>query len=183
LFVAHQPRRFYFHFIVSVGLCAANTLNLIAVFRFKSHEGIFGRDVTETEERTSSQKFKKLLSMSHTYLMALELLFYVGLEVTIGGWIVRTAHQRDQTKGLTSRLFATRSPIFWNTGAEALLLATLRPAFGEVCHTHIANREISLTVISDAHRFGGRQDHSHTTEQKGKADDNESGYRLLTVGM
>jgi fucose permease len=96
--VAHQPRRFYFHFIVSVGLCAANTLNLIAVFRFKSHEGIFGRDVTETEERTSSQKFKKLLSMSHTYLMALELLFYVGLEVTIGGWIVRMTEQSGQTK-------------------------------------------------------------------------------------
>lgn len=88
LFVAHQPRRFYFHFLVSVGLCAVNTLSLVAVFRFRTHEGIFGRDVTDTEERTSSQKFKKLLSMSHTYLMALELLFYVGLEVTIGGWIV-----------------------------------------------------------------------------------------------
>jgi hypothetical protein len=183
LFVAHQPRRFYFHFIVSVGLCAANTLNLIAVFRFKSHEGIFGRDVTETEERTSSQKFKKLLSMSHTYLMALELLFYVGLEVTIGGWIVRTAHQRDQTKGLTSRLFATRSPIFWNTVAEALLLATLRPASGEVCHTHLAKREIWLRSMSDERRPGRRQDHPYTTEQKGKADNDETGFWWLTVEM
>ncbi|GHJ86104.1 hypothetical protein NliqN6_2506 [Naganishia liquefaciens] len=82
-------RHFYFHFLVSVGICAVNTCNLAAVFRFKSHEGIFGRDVTDTEERTSTQKFKKLLSLSRTYLMALELLFYVGLEVTIGGWIVR----------------------------------------------------------------------------------------------
>lgn len=88
LFVEHQPRRFYFHYLVSVAICAVNTLLLIAVFRLKTHEGIFGRDMTETKERSSSQKFKKLLSMRRTYLMGAFLLLYVGAEVTIGGWIV-----------------------------------------------------------------------------------------------
>lgn len=65
-----------------------NCFILFVVFRLKTHEGIWGRDVTEIQERSSSQKFKKLLSMRRTYLMMAMLGLYVGTEVTIGGWIV-----------------------------------------------------------------------------------------------
>ncbi|WWC85360.1 uncharacterized protein L201_000223 [Kwoniella dendrophila CBS 6074] len=102
-FVQHVPSRVYLYFAVSEGLALATVLALVVVFRLRTDEQIVGRRQTETridKEGTSRQvdpnheggasasggKLKQILTTPVVHYMALFLLLYVGIEVTIGGW-------------------------------------------------------------------------------------------------
>ncbi|KAG5649600.1 hypothetical protein H0H81_002891 [Sphagnurus paluster] len=85
-----QMRHWSFHFLISLGLSISNTLFLLAVFRFKDQDECLrqaGETVSEQEDATSS-KFRVILSHRTVHLLAFFILVYVGVEVTIGGWIV-----------------------------------------------------------------------------------------------
>ncbi|KAJ7189055.1 major facilitator superfamily domain-containing protein [Mycena filopes] len=84
-----------FHYLISVGLMALNTLLLGLVFRGKSQDECLSQigqqataessNVQGDEERSH---FRQIISLKAVHILALFLFVYVGVEVTIGGWIV-----------------------------------------------------------------------------------------------
>ncbi|KAG6857075.1 hypothetical protein H0H87_010040, partial [Tephrocybe sp. NHM501043] len=90
-----QLHRWSFHFLVSLGLAVVNTAVLVGIFKFKTQDECLveaGQVIPErTEmEQTASEtgKFRQIMSHKTVQLLAFFILFYVGVEVTIGGWIV-----------------------------------------------------------------------------------------------
>ncbi|KAG9313550.1 MFS general substrate transporter [Chiua virens] len=98
-----------FHYLVSLGIASINTVLLIVVFRLKSQDGAFidhptprmrrslvrqecltqiGQPAGERGENENSH-FRQILSLKDVHLLAVFILVYVGVEVTLGGsWIV-----------------------------------------------------------------------------------------------
>ncbi|KAF7983221.1 hypothetical protein HWV62_23506 [Athelia sp. TMB] len=107
-----QEERWSFHYLVSLGIALLNTVILVAVFRFKSQDGAplsppipfliptscwlavktecfaqIGQPPQEQGTSTHS-KIRQVLSLKAVHLLACFIFAYVGVEVTIGGWIV-----------------------------------------------------------------------------------------------
>ncbi|KAF7360332.1 MFS domain-containing protein [Mycena venus] len=102
-----QLRHWSFHYLASLGVAISNALVLAFVFRFKSQDGeahtveacTIAHDVSkeclatvgEAAGETSTSEhstFRQILSTKTVHLLAFFILVYVGVEVTIGGWIV-----------------------------------------------------------------------------------------------
>ncbi|KAI0676395.1 MFS general substrate transporter [Trametes maxima] len=87
-----QLNRWSFHYLVSLGVALSNTLLLIAVFRFKDQDTCLaeiGQAPThDGEGNNDSSKYKQMFTLRSLHLMAFFILIYVGVEVTLGGWIV-----------------------------------------------------------------------------------------------
>ncbi|RXW14533.1 hypothetical protein EST38_g11321 [Candolleomyces aberdarensis] len=86
-----QMERWSFHYLVSLGLAVLNTLTMILVFRFKSQEVCLregGEPVGTVTDDNGQGKFRQIMTNKSVQLLAFFILFYVGVEVTIGGWIV-----------------------------------------------------------------------------------------------
>jgi hypothetical protein len=95
LFVEHYPDKFYFYYLVSLGLTLINNVWCILVYRFRTADQVLGPEPPEQvknehgefeamAEQTSGEKMKRIMSLPRTWAVALHLLAYVGLEVTIG---------------------------------------------------------------------------------------------------
>ncbi|PPQ86680.1 LOW QUALITY PROTEIN: hypothetical protein CVT25_006755 [Psilocybe cyanescens] len=92
---AHLPR-WSFHFLVSLGLSVINTIVLVTVFRFRRQddclieagEAIPEKTVAQEEQSRSQNTFGMVMRNHSVHLLASFILVYVGVEVTIGGWIV-----------------------------------------------------------------------------------------------
>ncbi|EKM75157.1 hypothetical protein AGABI1DRAFT_123344 [Agaricus bisporus var. burnettii JB137-S8] len=85
-----QLPRWSFHYLVSVGIALCNVILLLVVFRFKTREecfSMFGQKATESGEDEQSS-LKRILRAKAVHFLAFFVLAYVGVEVTIGGWIV-----------------------------------------------------------------------------------------------
>ncbi|KAF7319043.1 MFS domain-containing protein [Mycena chlorophos] len=88
---ASMPR-WSFHYLVSLGLAVLNVTVLTLTFRFRSLEDSLHRIgqrpqeelATSTNERSN---FGQIFSLRAVHLLAFFALLYVGVEVTIGGWI------------------------------------------------------------------------------------------------
>nr|GAT57340.1 predicted protein [Mycena chlorophos] len=88
---ASMPR-WSFHYLVSLGLAVLNITVLTLTFRFRSLEDSLHRIgqrpqeelATSTNERSN---FGQIFSLRAVHLLAFFALLYVGVEVTIGGWI------------------------------------------------------------------------------------------------
>ncbi|KAK7034020.1 hypothetical protein VNI00_012451 [Paramarasmius palmivorus] len=79
---------FYFLCTLGIGLLASVATSI--AFRFKTQEECLAAigqfpDEAEANERAS---FKHVLAQKRVHLLAIFILIYVGVEVTIGGWIV-----------------------------------------------------------------------------------------------
>ncbi|KAG8999477.1 hypothetical protein FRB93_013216 [Tulasnella sp. JGI-2019a] len=88
-----QMQRWSFHFLVSMAIAILNTGTLLYVFRGKRQE-FFIPETTSTSVNGETQvqhgtgtKYKKVLGHRAVQLMSAYILVYVGVEVTIGGWI------------------------------------------------------------------------------------------------
>lgn len=85
-----QLRHWSFHYLVSLGVAISNAALLYLVFRLKTQDECLitvGEAVGETG--TSEQSpFRQIMSLKTVHLLAFFILVYVGVEVTIGGWIV-----------------------------------------------------------------------------------------------
>ncbi|KAF8068709.1 MFS general substrate transporter [Lyophyllum atratum] len=90
-----QLRYWSFQYLVSLGLSLANTVILILVFRFKTQDECLKEIGQTIPEQTSnnSNTFRQILSHKTVHLLAFYILVYVGVEVTIGGWIVTFIRQ------------------------------------------------------------------------------------------
>ncbi|KLO09001.1 MFS general substrate transporter [Schizopora paradoxa] len=92
--------RWSFHFLISLGFAVLNISSLALIFRFKRMKDIFVDDgpihvVQNSEASTNSENhYLRILKLKIVHIFALFLFAYVGVEVTIGGWIVTFVEQK-----------------------------------------------------------------------------------------
>ncbi|TFK21819.1 MFS general substrate transporter [Coprinopsis marcescibilis] len=87
-----QMPRWSFHYLVSLGLAISNTVLVCCVFRFRPQDECF-KDAGEyiVPRGTSDSEhsnFRQVMTNKTVHFLAFFILIYVGVEVTIGGWIV-----------------------------------------------------------------------------------------------
>ncbi|KAJ7753373.1 major facilitator superfamily domain-containing protein [Mycena maculata] len=85
-----QIRHWSFHYLVSLGLAISNSILLLVVFRLRTQDeslALVGEAAGETGTSEHST-FRQILSIRTVHLLAFFILVYVGVEVTLGGWIV-----------------------------------------------------------------------------------------------
>ncbi|KAF9448128.1 MFS general substrate transporter [Macrolepiota fuliginosa MF-IS2] len=95
-FVATQfsqmPRHWAFYYLTTLGIAVSNTVVLATVFKSKTLDEclmLIGEDPKASEKDTSERSsFNQVFRMKAVHLLAFFVLFYVGIEVSIGGWIV-----------------------------------------------------------------------------------------------
>ncbi|KAJ3501696.1 hypothetical protein NMY22_g18834 [Coprinellus aureogranulatus] len=108
-----QMERWSFHYLTSLALSILNTIFMAVVFRFKDQDSEFiipllqsthlvvyavaprpaclakgGEHVHAVADGQKSGKFKQIMAQRTVHYLAIFVLVYVGVEVTIGGWIV-----------------------------------------------------------------------------------------------
>ncbi|KIY67456.1 MFS general substrate transporter [Cylindrobasidium torrendii FP15055 ss-10] len=86
---AYLPR-WSFHFLVSLGVAIINLILILTVFRFKTQDECLAEIGHAAREKGTSEhsEFRKVLGRKTVHFLALFILVYVGVEVTIGGWTV-----------------------------------------------------------------------------------------------
>ncbi|KAF8450936.1 major facilitator superfamily domain-containing protein [Boletus edulis BED1] len=85
-----QLNRWSFHYLTSLGIALINTITLIVVFRLERQEVCLARIGISSEPKQTSEhsQFRQIFALKDVHLLASFILFYVGAEVTMGGWIV-----------------------------------------------------------------------------------------------
>ncbi|KAI9463115.1 MFS general substrate transporter [Boletus coccyginus] len=83
-----QLPRWSFHYLTSLGIALTNTFLLVAVFRLKSQEECLTQIGQPVEEQSENDHFRQIFTSKDVHLLAVFILVYVGIEVTLGGWIV-----------------------------------------------------------------------------------------------
>lgn len=85
-----QMTRWSFHYLASMGLGLSSVVVQIAVFRFKTHDECMVRIGQPPQEKgvSTESNFKQIFRLKNMHILAAFILIYVGVEVTIGGWIV-----------------------------------------------------------------------------------------------
>ncbi|KAF9653480.1 MFS general substrate transporter [Thelephora ganbajun] len=83
-------RHWSYHYFSSLGLAVTSAVLAVVIFRFKTQEECLleiGQHPEETESGEHSA-YRQIFRLRAVHLMAFFILIYVGVEVTIGGWIV-----------------------------------------------------------------------------------------------
>ncbi|KAI0078318.1 MFS general substrate transporter, partial [Panus rudis PR-1116 ss-1] len=96
-------RHWSFHYLISAGIAVSNTALLSAVFRFRKQDEVLaeaGQAATESDASQES-KYRQILGIRTVHLLSVFALIYVGVEVTLGGWIV-TFIQEKRGGGATT---------------------------------------------------------------------------------
>ncbi|KZP18121.1 MFS general substrate transporter [Athelia psychrophila] len=85
-----QAQHWSFHYLASLGIALLNAVVLIAIFRLKSQDECYAEVGQAPQEQGTSadSKFRQVFALKAVHLLAFFILVYVGVEVTIGGWIV-----------------------------------------------------------------------------------------------
>ncbi|KAI0918691.1 hypothetical protein AcV5_002612 [Taiwanofungus camphoratus] len=86
-----QRQRWSFHYLVSLSIACLNTIILIVVIRFRTQDECLAKIGQPPPERTAAQnenKYKQIFRLRALHFLAVFIFVYVGVEVTIGGWIV-----------------------------------------------------------------------------------------------
>ncbi|KAJ3563562.1 hypothetical protein NP233_g8859 [Leucocoprinus birnbaumii] len=85
-----QLQRWSFHYIVSLGIALSNTIVLCLIFGTKTQEECLRMVGQEAAPKGQDDKssFNSILRIKAVHFLAFFILVYVGVEVTIGGWIV-----------------------------------------------------------------------------------------------
>ncbi|KAJ6545331.1 major facilitator superfamily domain-containing protein [Mycena capillaripes] len=85
-----QMHHWSFHYLVSLGLAVSNVIILTSTFRFRSQDEcleLIGEAVVE-KSTSDRSNFRQILCLKSVHILAFFTLVYVGVEVTIGGWII-----------------------------------------------------------------------------------------------
>ncbi|KAH9031650.1 MFS general substrate transporter [Lactarius pseudohatsudake] len=85
-----QFHRWSFYYLASLGVATLNTVLLVCVFKLKTQDECLAQigQLPEEKEGVNGSKYKEMFKLKSLHLLALFILVYVGIEVTIGGWIV-----------------------------------------------------------------------------------------------
>ncbi|KAG2354070.1 major facilitator superfamily domain-containing protein [Suillus spraguei] len=79
-----------FHYLCSLGVAFVNTVMLIAVFRLKTQDECLAQIGQQAGEKGTSEKsqFSQIIRLREVHFLAFFILVLVGVEVTVGGWMV-----------------------------------------------------------------------------------------------
>ncbi|KAF9023653.1 MFS general substrate transporter [Hymenopellis radicata] len=83
-------RKWSFHYIISASFAVVNIVILVVVFRLKRKEALLleeGQDLG-TAPTLDRNVYRQILGIKAVHLLTAFVLVYIGVEVTIGGWIV-----------------------------------------------------------------------------------------------
>ncbi|RPD55996.1 MFS general substrate transporter [Lentinus tigrinus ALCF2SS1-6] len=85
-----------YHYLISGGLYALNSILLWFVFRGRRQEEIKKEvdDLSPDQDAIQTNKYKQIFSIRAVHIFALFSLIYVGTEVTIGGWSVTYVQEK-----------------------------------------------------------------------------------------
>lgn len=86
-----NTKNWSYHYLTSMGMALINITSLSLVFRFKRQEEIYtssGDYRAPSEAVDSSNKYGQIVKIKSLHLLALCAFLYVGVQVTLGGWIV-----------------------------------------------------------------------------------------------
>ncbi|KAF8517398.1 MFS general substrate transporter [Hysterangium stoloniferum] len=85
-----QLHHWSFYYFTSLGLSIANVIFLGTTFKLRTQDVILAKNGYPAGEANTSQQstMRQILSTKSVHLLAFFILVYVGIEVTIGGWIV-----------------------------------------------------------------------------------------------
>ncbi|KAF9456465.1 major facilitator superfamily domain-containing protein [Collybia nuda] len=86
-----------FHYLISAIMAVSNTLALILVFRLKPMDQLLAEAGQDPDEANTSKdnNFRQIFGLKAVHLLAAFSLIYIGIEVTLGGWIVTfVIHER-----------------------------------------------------------------------------------------
>lgn len=87
-----QLPRWSFHFLVSLGVAVSNTILLIVVFKLQRQDDCLLQAGEIIPDRNSGNEdsgtFKKVITTRAVHLLAIFILIYVGVEVTMGGKVL-----------------------------------------------------------------------------------------------
>ncbi|KZT11418.1 MFS general substrate transporter [Laetiporus sulphureus 93-53] len=86
-------RHWSFHYVVAASIAASNIVALAIIFRFRQQAELMeeaGQTVQTTEETAAPEGnvYRQILRRVEIHVLAIFCLIYVGVEVSIGGWIV-----------------------------------------------------------------------------------------------
>ncbi|KAJ7079361.1 major facilitator superfamily domain-containing protein [Mycena crocata] len=85
-----QMQHWSFHYLVSLGIAVLNVTILILTFRFRTQDeclALAGEAAVEPNTNDQATSFRHILSIKAVHFLAFFIFVYVGVEVTIGGWI------------------------------------------------------------------------------------------------
>jgi len=87
-----QLPRWSFHYLTSLGVALSNVILLALVFRFKTQDACLAEIGQEPDvhpdDSLDDSKYKQMFRLKELHLLAFFIFIYVGVEVTVGGWIV-----------------------------------------------------------------------------------------------
>ncbi|KAI0093476.1 major facilitator superfamily domain-containing protein [Irpex rosettiformis] len=86
-----SQQHWYFHYLISTGLAIINVALISSIFRLKTSAVIKaegGLPPAEDHSDRMENRYKQILTIPSVHFMAFWTLVYVGVEVTLGGWIV-----------------------------------------------------------------------------------------------
>ncbi|KAI5897014.1 MFS general substrate transporter [Schizophyllum commune H4-8] len=88
-----QMHHWSFHYLASLGLMFSSLVIQVAIYRFRTRDDLFkclaliGQAPLE-KSASAESNFRQIFRLKNLHLLAVFVLVYVGVEVTIGGWIV-----------------------------------------------------------------------------------------------
>ncbi|KAF9256760.1 MFS general substrate transporter [Marasmius fiardii PR-910] len=128
-----QLDQWNFYYLCSLGIAIVNTVLTILVFRLKDQDvclAEIGQPHAEPKQNQDENhgNFRQILSQRNVHLLASFLLVYVGVEVTIGGWIV-TFIVRERNGGPDAGYIS--SGFFGGVALGSILLLWFNKTVGE----------------------------------------------------
>ncbi|KAJ6489886.1 major facilitator superfamily domain-containing protein [Mycena sanguinolenta] len=92
-------QRWSFHYLVSMGLALSNVALLILVFKLRSTDECITQIGQESTQKSmnSESSLRQIIPLKSVHLLSVYILVYVGLEATIGGWIVTYVIQAKES--------------------------------------------------------------------------------------
>ena len=102
-----QMHHWSFHYLASLGLMFSSLIIQVTVYRFRTQDGLSPSNdhslahsiplpeclaligqAPPAKSASAESNFRQIFRLKHLHLLAVFVLVYVGVEVTIGGWIV-----------------------------------------------------------------------------------------------
>ncbi|KZT04502.1 MFS general substrate transporter [Laetiporus sulphureus 93-53] len=78
-----------FHYLISAGIAVTNFIALLVVFRLKNYDAVMAETGQAADEPGQSENlYHQIMRLKEVHYLAIFSLIYVGVEVSIGGWIV-----------------------------------------------------------------------------------------------
>ncbi|OBZ67903.1 Bypass of stop codon protein 6 [Grifola frondosa] len=119
-----------FHYLISAGIGLTNTATLWYVFRLKNQDDVMAEagGAAGEADTANQNKYRQILGIKEVHFLSLFSLIYVGVEVTLGGWIVTFVQEK---RGGNSNAGYISSGFFGGLMLGRILLMWLNRKIGE----------------------------------------------------